>query len=208
MFPAELGPLLDPSRCAIVSMECQQRLLGPDPVLPALAAAAAEVGLLDTLATLYEGARAVGVRIYYCTDDRRSDGLGLADNMPIRSRMVGGYTDVGGHGPVMPQIAPQAADVVFHREQGVTGFFATGLDQYLRNTDVSTVIVTGISLNLAVLGTSIEAANRGYTVVVPTDGVAGVPADYVAAAMRYTIRNIGYTVPAQSILDRWSDALT
>lgn len=200
----DLAPYLVPSQCAIVNMECQENLLGSRPVIPALAQAAADVGLVDNLARLFDAARALGVRIYYCTDDRRPDGLGLADNLPIRGKMIGLYENLGGHGPVVEPIAPQAADVVFHREQGVTGFFATGLDQYLRNTNVRTVIITGISLNLAVLGTTIEAANRGYIVVVPTDCVAGVPAEYVDAAMRHTIRNIGYTASSQVILDHWA----
>ena len=45
----------------------------------------------------------------------------------------------------MAPIAPQPQDVVFRREQGLTGFYATGLDPYLRNTGVKTVIITGSS---------------------------------------------------------------
>jgi nicotinamidase-related amidase len=206
MPPFDLTEFLDPGHCAIVNMECQENLLGPNSAIPALAKAAADNDLLGTLARLYDAARAVGVRIYYCTDDRRPDGFGLSDNMPIRGKMVGGYENLGGHGAIMAPIAPQPADVVFPREQGVTGFFATGLDQYLRNTGVHTLIVTGISFNLAVLGTTIEAANRGYTVIVPTDGVAGAPQEYVDAAMRYTVRNIAYTTKAEVIIDRWSGA--
>ncbi len=143
------------------------------------------------------------VAVYCCTDERRPDGFGLADNMPIRAR-TGDARGVGGHGPVMSVIAPQPEDVVFRREQGVTGFFATALDRYLRNTGVDTLIVTGISVNLAVLGTSIEAANRGYTVVVPTDAVAGYAPEYVETALRYTLRNIAFVVASAVILDCWA----
>jgi nicotinamidase-related amidase len=200
----DLTEILDPARCAVVNMECQENLLGPNAVIPALAQAAAEVGLVETLAGLFESARAAGVRIFYCTDERRTDGLGLAENMPIQQRILDGGASYGGHGPVLAPIAPQPADVVFRREQGVTGFFATGLDQYLRNTDVRTLVVTGVSLNLAVLGTAIEAANRGYSVVVPPDGVAGVPQEYVDAVLRFTVQQIGYTATSQLIRERWS----
>ncbi len=200
----DLTEILDPTHCALVNMECQENLLGPHSVIPALAQAAADVGLVETLAALFESARAAGVRIYYCTDERRTDGLGLAHNMPIQQRILDRGANHGGHGPVLAPIAPQPADVVFRREQGVTGFFATGLDQYLRNTGVRTLVVTGVSLNLAVLGTTIEAANRGYTVVVPTDGVAGVPQEYVEAVLRFTVQQIGYTATTQLIRERWS----
>jgi nicotinamidase-related amidase len=203
-MPLDVTPHLDPARCAVVNMECQEGLLGPDSVLPGLAAAARDVGLVAHLAKLYDAARGAGVRIYYCTDERRPDGFGLAKNTLVHLRMPAGRSGAGGHGPVVAELAPQPADVVLRREQGLTGFYATGLDPYLRNTGVSTVVLTGVSLNVAVLGTAIEAMNAGYTVVVPSDGVASDPPAYAEQVMRYTIRNIAFVVPCQTLVDVWS----
>lgn len=205
-MPIDVSPHLDPARCAVVNMECQENLLGPNAVLPGLAAAAAEVGLVENCARLFAAARAAGVRIYYCTDERRPDGFGYAQNTLVHLRMTPGETGSGGHGPVMAPIAPRPEDVVFRREQGLTGFYATGLEPYLRNTGVTTVIITGVSLNIAVLGTSIEAANRGFTVVVPSDCVASDPPEYAATALRYTLRNVAYVVPSATIVDVWQAA--
>lgn len=58
------------------------------------------------------------------------------------------------------------------------------------------MIITGVSLNIAVLGTAIEAMNRGYTVVVPSDCVASDPAEYAEHAMRFSMRNIAFVVPS------------
>jgi nicotinamidase-related amidase len=203
-MPLDLTPHLDPARCAIVNMECQVGLLGGSSILPGLAAAAARVGLIDNLVGLFAAARRVGTRIYYCTDERRSDGFGFARNTLVHLRMPAGGDGSGGHGPVMAPIAPQPEDVVFAREQGLTGFYATALDPYLRNTGVTTVIVTGVSLNIAVPGTAIEAMNRGYTVVVPSDCVASDPHEYAETAMRYTMRNIAFVAPAATIIESWS----
>jgi nicotinamidase-related amidase len=200
----DVTPHLDPATTAVISMECQENLLGDTPQLPGLAAAARRTGLLDNLAALYDGARRVGARVYYCTDERRPDGFGMADNTLVHLRMAEGETGAGGQGPVMAQIFPQEPDVVFRREQGLTGFFGTGLDQYLRNTGVKTVIVTGISLNIAVLGTAIEAMNLGYRVVVPSDGVASDPYEYAETLLRYTIRNIAFVVPTSTITGFWA----
>jgi nicotinamidase-related amidase len=188
-------------------MECQENLLGDASVLPGLARAAREVGLLENCASLFASARRVGTCVYYCTDERRSDGFGFARNTMVALRMAGGGDGSGGHGPVMAPIAPQNADVVFRREQGLTGFYATGLDSYLRNTGVQTLIITGVSLNIAVLGTAIEAMNRGYTVVVPQDCVASDPPDYAETAMKYTMRNIAFVVPSDTISDYWNSLL-
>ena len=40
---------------------------------------------------------------------------------------------------------------------------------------MTTVVATGVSVNLGVLGLAIEACNLGYQVVVPRDAVAGHP---------------------------------
>jgi nicotinamidase-related amidase len=88
----------------------------------------------------------------------------------------------------------------------MTGFYTTPLDAYLRNLGVKTVIITGVSANIAVNGTSLEAMNRGYRVIVPSDCIAGDPPDYVTQLLRYTIRNIALVAPVQGILDHW-DAL-
>lgn len=203
-MPLDVTPYLDPASCAVVNMECQENLLGPQSVLPGLAQAASAGGLVANLARLFAVARRVGVCVYYCTDERRPDGFGFARNTLVSRSMTGGGDGSGGHGPVMAEIAPQPADVVFRREQGLTGFYATGLEPYLRNTNVRTVIVTGVSLNIAVLGTAIEAMNRGFTVIVPSDCVASDPPEYAEWAMRYTIRNIAYVVPSSTIVEFWA----
>ncbi len=203
-MPLDISPHLDPATCAVVNMECQQGLLGDSSILPGLARAAEHVGLVANLARLFDAARGAGVRVYYCTDERRSDGFGFARNTLVHLRMRDGANEgMGGHGPVMPEIAPRPEDVVFRREQGLTGFYATGLDPYLRNTGVTTLIVTGVSLNIAVVGTAIEAMNRGFTVVVPSDCVASDPPEYAETLLRYTIRNIAYVVASQAIIDVW-----
>jgi nicotinamidase-related amidase len=185
-------------------MECQENLLGARSALPGLARAAEGNGLVSNLATLFTAARKVGTRIYYCTDERRPDGFGFARNSMFALRMSG-ETRGGGQGPVVAEIAPLPEDVVLRREQGLTGFYATALDSYLRNTGVTTVIVTGVSLNLAVLGTAIEAMNRGYTVIVPDDCVASDPPEYAEMAMRYTMRNVAFVVPSRTIIDSWTN---
>jgi nicotinamidase-related amidase len=203
-MPLDVTPHIDPARTAVVNMECQVGLLGPDSVLPGLARSAAAIDLVGNLRRLFDAARRVGVCVYYCTDERRPDGFGFANNTLVSRHMPEGENGSGGHGAVMPGIEPQPVDVVFRREQGLTGFFATGLDAYLRNTGVTTVVVTGVSLNIAVLGTSIEAMNRGYTVVVPRDCIASDPPEYAEEVSRYTLRNIAYVVPSTTIVEHWN----
>jgi nicotinamidase-related amidase len=203
-MPIDLSPHLDPATCAVVNMECQEGLLGSDSVLPELAAAANEINLIENLRRLFDAARSKGVRVYYCTDERRPDGFGLAYNPLVDLRLPAGENGGGGRGAVIADISPREEDIVLRREQGLTGFYATALDSYLRNTGIHTIVLTGISLNVSILGTVIEAVNRGFTVIVPSDGVASIPREYSDIALRYTVRNIAFVAPTQSIIDAWA----
>ena len=73
-------------------------------------------------------------------------------------------------------LGPEPEDLVSTRLHGVSPFTGTSLDTWLRNLGVRTVVATGVSVNLGVLGLAIEAVNLGYRVVVPRDTVAGIPA--------------------------------
>jgi nicotinamidase-related amidase len=202
----ELEPHLNPTTTAVITLEVQENLLRPETaMIPGLAAHAQAIGLVERLARLFAEARRVGARVVYVTDQRRADGVGAPGNLMV-NRSITGARELPGHGPIVAELRPHAEDIAIEREQGMTGFFTTPLDAYLRNLGVRTVVVTGVSANIAVNGTAIEAMNRGYQVIVPSDAIAGDPPEYVEALLRYTIRNVALVVPTQRILDVWADA--
>lgn len=199
----DLAPLLDPPRCAVVVFECQEGVVGADSLLPTLAAAVRERALLDNIAHLLTAARAAGARVHYCTVNKRADGVGNAFNTPMERRLKGhgGPPPIG---DVVAELAPEPGDVVIERDQGMTGFHANGLDDYLRNSGVETIVLTGVSVNIGIIGTAIEAVNRGYRVIVPTDCVVGDPPEYGDDALRYTVRNLADLSTSAEIVAHWS----
>jgi nicotinamidase-related amidase len=202
-MPLDLAPHIDPASTAVVTLEVQENLLQPETaMIPGLAAHAQATGLIDRLATLFASARRVGVPVVYVTDQRRDDGMGAPHNLMVGRSMTAGRASPG-HGPIVSALTPRPEDISIRREQGMTGFYGTPLDAYLRNLGVRTVIITGVSANIAVNGTSIEAMNRGYRVVVPSDCIAGDPPEYVEQLLRYTIRNVALVAPVRGILDHW-----
>lgn len=202
----DLTPQLDPRRTAVLVFECQEGVIGETSHLPGLVAAAREGQLVDHIAALLDAARAAGAGVFYCKVAKRSDGVGNPFNTPIENRLReksgsgSGAPDVG---DIVEALAPQSGDVVVTREHGMTGFYESGLDSYLRNTDTRTIVLTGVSVNIGILGTAIEAVNRGYTVVVPTDCVAGDPPDYAEMALRYAVRNIAFLSTREAIEAIW-----
>ena len=211
-MPIDLRPLVAPNETAVLSLEMQENLLLPEKALiPGLAAHAHAIGLIDRIASFFATARRAGARIYYITDERRSDGYGAPANVMVKTRPPASSTEERAHalhhGPIVSPLTPQPEDVWLKREQGMTGFFSTPLDTYLSNAGVRTVILTGVSANLAVNGTAIEAMNRGYRVIVARDGIAGDPPSYVEDLLRYTLRNVAIVASIYDILEAWRPTL-
>jgi nicotinamidase-related amidase len=100
-------------------------------------------------------------------------------------------------------LGQEPADLVSSRLHGVSPFTGTSLDTWLRNLGVRTVVATGVSVNLGVLGLAIEAVNLGYRVVVPRDTVAGIPADYADAVLDNTFPLITTVTTADELVEAW-----
>lgn len=84
------------------------------------------------------------------------------------------YTLVGPPGAtpadMIDGIAPKDGEWVYQR--GPDKFLGSGLEQRLKDRGIKTVIVTGTSAQGAVVGVSSGAAQRGYQVIVPVDGMS------------------------------------
>src|SRR5215471_9801052 len=79
-MPLDLGELVAPGHTALVLQEVQNGVVGSPSVLPALAAAAAEVGLIGNCARLAAAARRAGVSVVHCTAETRDDKQGANRN--------------------------------------------------------------------------------------------------------------------------------
>jgi nicotinamidase-related amidase len=84
------------------------------------------------------------------------------------------YTLVGENptpaGMVDPALAPKDGEWI--PRGGADKFIGSDLDARLKAKGIKTVIVTGTSAQGAVVGTSNGAVQRGYTAVVPVDGMS------------------------------------
>jgi nicotinamidase-related amidase len=104
---------------------------------------------------------------------------------------------------LVPELGPEPEDLVSTRLHGVSPFIGTSLDPWLRNLGIRTVVATGVSVNLGVLGLAIEAVNFGYRVVVPRDTVTGVPKDYADALLANTFPMIATLTTTDELLNAW-----
>jgi nicotinamidase-related amidase len=188
--PTNLADVVGGGRAAVLTMELQRGVVGDLSSFPELAAAVDEAGVIPATVALLAGARAAGVAVVHCTAGFRADRAGTMRNAPLISavlrrpdHMLEGTAAV----ELITGLGPEPGDLISHRRHGVAPFGGTNLDATLRALGVSTVVATGVSLNLAILGLAVEAVGLGYRVVVATDAVAGVPPRYGEDVLRHTL---------------------
>jgi len=175
---------------AVLTMELQRGVVGDLASFPELAAAVESTGVVASTVRLLNAARRAGLPVVHCTAEFRPDRRGTVANTPLHSAVMRMPDHLLAGTPaveLVPGLGPEPTDLVVSRTHGVSPFIGTSLDAVLRSLGAQVLVVTGVSVNLGVLGLCIEAANLGYQVAVPTDAVAGVPADYADAVLRNSI---------------------
>ena len=103
----------------------------------------------------------------------------------------------------MPELAGDDRDITSVRRHGVSPFSGTDLDPILRSIGVRTVVACGAALNVGLLGLAIEAANLGYSVVLPRDACVAVPADAASAILRSTMSQLATLTTVEELLAAW-----
>ncbi|MFD0426825.1 cysteine hydrolase [Streptomyces parvus] len=201
-----LTALLDPATTVLLTVECQQGVVGPDSALPELAAAARSSGALANIARLVAAAHESGVQVMHAVAESRPDGRGgnrnarlfrAAARLPVQQHT--GSTAVR----VAPPIEVADEDLVVRRLHGLSPLAGTDVDPLLRNLGCLTLVVTGVSANIAIPNAVFDAVNLGYTAVVPADAIAGVPAEYTPAMVRNTLALVATVTTTDAVLGGW-----
>ncbi|MEW2306549.1 cysteine hydrolase [Streptomyces sp. NPDC006655] len=198
-----LAELLEPTSTVLLTVECQQGVVGPDGALPELAHEARASGALANIARLVAAAHDTGVQVIHAIAERRPDGRGAnrnarlfhaAGRLPVQQ--LSGTAAVR----VAPPIEVAEEDLVVRRLHGLSPIQGTDVDPLLRNLGCRTLVVTGVSANVAVPNAVFDAVNRGYTAVVPADAIAGVPSDYTPAMIRNTLALVATVATTDEVL--------
>jgi nicotinamidase-related amidase len=161
---------------ALIINECQNAIIDANYTLnEGLVGEITGRGVVQHIATLAEVCRRNGVLVVHSTMVLRPDGVGTASPCLLLGGLKKRGTAVEGHkgAEIVPDLAPRPQDHVSRRLHGLSPFHGTELEPVLRERGVRTVIITGVSTNVGVPGTCLEAVNRGFTAVVPEDCVAG-----------------------------------
>jgi nicotinamidase-related amidase len=204
-----LAALTQPATTAVVTSEIQNGVIGPESPLPALAEAAASQGLVPAIARLVTTARKAGVQVVHATAYQRPDLKGVNTNARLflgvqasSARLLPGTLAV----EVVPEVGVEPDDLVLTRTHGLNPMAGTDLDPILRNLGVTTIVVAGVSVNVAITNLVMDAVNLGYQVVLPRDAVCGLPAAYADALIDNTLRLLATLTTVDELTALWETA--
>ncbi|MEX3101161.1 isochorismatase [Streptomyces sp. V2] len=195
--------ILDTENTVLLTVECQEGVVGEDAALPQLAAEARKSGVLDNVARLVAAAHAAGVQVVHAVAERRPDGKGAsrnarlfraAERLPVQQ--LAGSRAVR----VAAPIEVDERDIVVRRLHGLSPLHGTEVDALLRNLGCRTLVVVGVSANVAIPNSVFDAVNSGYTVVVASDAIAGVPPEYTPAMVRHTLALVATVATTDEVL--------
>ena len=201
----DLAALVSPWRTAVVTSEVQNGVVGEEAVLPALAEAARET-MIPALARLVKSARAASVEVVHATFERRIDGQGANTNARLFHAVANSPVKLlpgSDAARVVPEVGVMPTDLVLTRTHGLNPMSGTDLESVLRNLRVSTIVVTGVSVNVAITNLVMEAVNRGFDVVLPRDAVCGVPAEYADAVIDNTLALLATLTTVDALVEIW-----
>lgn len=204
---ALLRDMAAPGGVAIVCMEMQNGVVGPMSPLPALADGVRARGVVPALGALMASARMAGVPVVFCNVAYRADGRGRAMNTPMFAAMrkLPGHMVSGTAATdVVAGLGQSDGDFVISRSHGMSPFTGTALDATLRNLGVRTIVATGVSLNIGVFATVVEAVGLGYRAIVPRDCVAGTPPGYAEQVIENSLAPLATIVTGDQLIRLWS----
>jgi nicotinamidase-related amidase len=167
-------------RPALVISECQRGMTDPAVTInPGLSGQVHERGIVGKIAALAGVCRANDIPVIHCPVVLREDLKGLTICCVLTAQMAKSRALCKGRpeAEIHPLLSPQQGDFVVERIHGVSAFHGTELEAILRALRIDTLILTGVSTNIALPGICTEAVNRGFNVVMPEDCTAGGTAE-------------------------------
>jgi nicotinamidase-related amidase len=197
-----------PHETALLIVECQNGVVGPDSVLPDLAAVVAPS--LPIIGRLAAGAREHGVQVVHLTFSP------LAHNRSCNRKPLlfkGILRNMDAWGPdhpatqVVDEIGVGDDDLVLPRASGLSPTYGTETFKVLRNMGIKAIVVAGVSTNIAIPAVLTEACDEGFDVTVARDAALGSPADYAEQMMQHTIGMIARLTTVDELVAQWAAAV-
>jgi nicotinamidase-related amidase len=213
-IPAAPYPFaLDPATTALVIIDMQRDFLQPGGFGALLGNDVSMLTkVIEPLSTVLDTARAAGMMVIHTREGHRPD---LSDCPP--SKLARGHLDtpIGAHGPfgrvlirgeeghgIIDELAPIDGEIVLDKP-GKGAFYATDLELLLRNAQIRSLLVTGVTTEVCVHTTVREANDRGFECLVLSDCVGSYFAEFQEVGLKMIAAQggiFGWVAPSQDLV--------
>ena len=204
----------DLARTAFVIIDMQRDFLEPGGFGAALGNDVARLqAAVAPCRAMLAAARARSMLVIHTREGHRPD---LSDAPRLKVERGDPATRIGAPGPmgrilvrgepghdIIAELYPQAGEPVIDKP-GKGAFYQTDLDLMLRNRDIETLLVAGVTTEVCVNTTVREANDRGYRCVVLSDCCASYFPEFHAAGLAMIKAQggiFGWVASSRSLLD-------
>ena len=205
---------IDLARTALIIIDMQRDFLEPGGFGAALGNDVARLqAAVGPCREMLAVARSRGMLVIHTREGHRPD---LSDAPRLKVERGDPATRIGAPGPmgrilvrgepghdIIAELYPQAGEPVIDKP-GKGAFYQTDLDLMLRNRDIETLLVAGVTTEVCVNTTVREANDRGYRCVVLSDCCASYFPEFHAAGLAMIKAQggiFGWVAPSRSLLD-------
>ena len=108
----------------------------------------------------------------------------------------------GGPGTeLMDGIEAADSDLVSTRIGGLSPVNGTDVPTLLRNLGAKTVVIAGVSTNVAIPNATLDCVNFGFNVVIARDAITGYPVDYTDVIIKNTLSLVAKITTTDELVD-------
>ena len=100
---------------------------------------------------------------------------------------------------IIPSLRPAAGELVLDKNTA-SAFNSTAIDLFLRNLGLQTLVIAGLMSDFCVLLTALDAADRGFNVILASDACTTIDSGSHEAVMLLFMRGYGYVMETQQIV--------
>jgi nicotinamidase-related amidase len=205
---------LSPARTALVVIDMQRDFLEPGGFGSLLGNDVSQLGrIVSPLQRVLAAARTRGMLVVHTREGHRAD---LADCPPAKLARGRLEVGIGGRGPngrvlvrgerghdIVDELMPLDGEVVLDKP-GKGAFYATDFELLLRNRDIQTLVVTGVTTEVCVHTTVREGNDRGFECLVLSDCVGSYIPEFHEVGLRMIAAQggiFGWVAPSCALLD-------
>ena len=166
--------------------------------------------MIGNIAALQEAFRGGGNRLFYTRHGMLlADGAEMIERRRERERAARASTGGNaGHMPVkgergheiLSAVAPLKSELIWDKNTS-SAFHTTPIDLYLRNMGIETIVLTGVAADMCVFATALDAADRGFHVIIAADACETFDPGSAEAVQILFGRIWGYVMQTADIVD-------